>query len=523
MDNRRLTALALAAALAFRVAVAWAPIEWLLRRVLGDDPFYYFTIARHLGAGLGFTFDTVEPTNGFHPLWLLVITPIFGLVRDPVRAVHLALTVAACIDVVALFLFHRLLRASGVRPSVAAVAAFLYALSPIVLSGAGPLNGLETALNLALTFAFLGEYRQAFVQSSAGVAAAVRLGVCSGLLLLTRTDNAVLLVCCHGALLWRSRRPARLRAAVAPVLVALAVAAPWLAWSALRFGSLIQVSGLSVAHVTRALINPQGWTAASLATKLVHNFATVAAYVPIYRLNRNSFVGAAAGNAAVMLALAFGVALCFRRDRQEARRRFLGEMGPWTAPLLACGAFIVIHTLRAVELRGWYYTSVVAVAGVVLAISASYVVDRLASVPRFLSVVAPAVLALILGSSLRAGAAPRCGEIDGYKMIASVNRTVPEGTRLGSWNAGLFGYLYTRGQVVNLDGLVNNAAYDHILTRSIGAYASRREIDYLLDAPGAIDLAAPFWDGGRPVAFRPPALDNRAAMECRRMVLLPLR
>jgi hypothetical protein len=100
---------------------------------------------------------------------------------------------------------------------------------------------------------------------------------------------------------------------------------------------------------------------------------------------------------------------------------------------------------------------------------------------------------------------------------------VPDGTRLGSWNAGLFGYLYTRGQVVNLDGLVNNAAYDHILTCSIGAYAARREIDYLLDAAGAIDLAAPYWDGGRPVVFGPPAFDNSATMECRKMVLLPLR
>lgn len=525
--EKRVAALALTAAFVFRIAVAWAPLEWLLRRVLGDDPFYYFTIARHLGAGLGFSFDAVEPTNGFHPLWLLVITPIFGLVRDPARAVHLALTVAACIDVVALFLFHRLLRAAGVRASVAAAAALLYALSPIVLSGAGPLNGLETALNLALTFAFLGEYRKAFVGDAAGTAAALRLGVCSGLLLLTRTDNAFLIVFCHGALLWRARLRTGFRAAVAPVIVAVAVAAPWLAWSALRFGSVIQVSGLSVAHVTRELVNPEGWTVASLATKLVHNLGTLATYIPIYHLNRNSFVAAAAGNAVVILALALGTALCFRNDVQEGRRRLLAEMGPWAAPLGACVALIVIHTLRAVELRAWYYTSVVPLADVVLAISAGYIADWVTSLPRaarrILSVGVPAALALILASALRVGAAPRCGEIDAYATIGSVNRTLPDGARLGSWNAGLFGYFYARGHVVNLDGLVNNAAYDHILTRSIGAYAAGREIDYLLDAAGAIELAARYWDGGRSVVFPRPVLDNGATMECRRMVLLPLR
>jgi hypothetical protein len=108
-------------------------------------------------------------------------------------------------------------------------------------------------------------------------------------------------------------------------------------------------------------------------------------------------------------------------------------------------------------------------------------------------------------------------------MIDLVNHRLPDGTRLGSWNAGLFGYFYARGDVVNLDGLVNNSAYDAILSRSIGAYAARRHVDYLLDAAGAIELAAPYWDRGRSVVFLRPALDNSATMECRRMVLLPLR
>ena len=40
----------LAGAFVLRLAIAWAPVEWLLRRVLADDPFYYFAIARHFAA-----------------------------------------------------------------------------------------------------------------------------------------------------------------------------------------------------------------------------------------------------------------------------------------------------------------------------------------------------------------------------------------------------------------------------------------------------------------------------------------
>jgi len=525
--DRRAAAVLVPVALAVRVAVAWAPIEWLLRRVLGDDPFYYFTIARHLAAGHGFTFDGVEPTNGFHPLWLLIITPVLGVVRDPTLAVHVVLTIAACIDVAALFLLHRLLRESGVRSAIAAAAAALYALSPLVLSNAGPINGLETALNLALTVAFLTEYRRSLTATAApGAAAGVRLGVWSGLLFLTRTDNVILLLCCHVWLLWRALRRGGGRRAhpAASIATAAIIAAPWLAWSWARFGSPVQVSGLAVAHVTRELAASATWL--SVATKLLHNLATLASYVPIYRVNERSFVAAAAGNAIIVAALAAGTVLCYRGDAAEGRRAFVGRLAPWAAPVVASGLFIATHTLRAVELRGWYYSASVPVAALVLALAADYVAGCIATAPaatrRLLSGAAAIVVAVVLASSLRVGAGRRCGEVDGYAMIARINQTPHVYARLASWNAGLFGYFYERGEVVNLDGLVNNAAYAAILTRSVGAYAARRDVDYLLDAAGAIELAKPYWDGGRPVTLPPPAMDNAAGRECRSLVLVPL-
>ena len=43
-----------------------------------DDAFYYFEIARNLAAGKFSTFDGgVTRTNGYHPLWLLLVTPLY--------------------------------------------------------------------------------------------------------------------------------------------------------------------------------------------------------------------------------------------------------------------------------------------------------------------------------------------------------------------------------------------------------------------------------------------------------------
>ena len=38
-----------------------------------DDAFYYFGIARNVAHGHGSTFDGINPTNGYHPLWMLIV------------------------------------------------------------------------------------------------------------------------------------------------------------------------------------------------------------------------------------------------------------------------------------------------------------------------------------------------------------------------------------------------------------------------------------------------------------------
>ena len=51
-----------------------------LVRDVGDDSFYYFQIAYHLAEGKFSTFDGgITRTNGYHPIWLLLITPFYWI------------------------------------------------------------------------------------------------------------------------------------------------------------------------------------------------------------------------------------------------------------------------------------------------------------------------------------------------------------------------------------------------------------------------------------------------------------
>lgn len=46
-----------------------------------DDSFFYIKTAYNFSAGQGSTFDTINPTNGYHPLWFLILASYFFVIN----------------------------------------------------------------------------------------------------------------------------------------------------------------------------------------------------------------------------------------------------------------------------------------------------------------------------------------------------------------------------------------------------------------------------------------------------------
>ncbi len=67
-------------------------VFWLLG-YMADDAFYYLQIARHLAEGGRSTFDGLNPTNGYHPGWMLLMTALARIFPD--RMVLLKASLAA--------------------------------------------------------------------------------------------------------------------------------------------------------------------------------------------------------------------------------------------------------------------------------------------------------------------------------------------------------------------------------------------------------------------------------------------
>ncbi|MGO9151973.1 hypothetical protein, partial [Mycobacterium sp.] len=54
------------------LALAVLPMRLALSHFVAEDMFYYLTVARNVTDGHIVSLDSRSPTNGFHPLWMLI-------------------------------------------------------------------------------------------------------------------------------------------------------------------------------------------------------------------------------------------------------------------------------------------------------------------------------------------------------------------------------------------------------------------------------------------------------------------
>ena len=126
------------------------PNIWFTR----DDAYYYFKTAQNISEGLGSTFDGINLTNGYHPLWMLICIPIFALARfNLILPLRVLLLILAVMRAVTAILLYHLLKKNLSNP-IAILAALYWAFS-YRLHGLIYQQGLETGLGFLCVFWFL--------------------------------------------------------------------------------------------------------------------------------------------------------------------------------------------------------------------------------------------------------------------------------------------------------------------------------------------------------------------------------
>jgi hypothetical protein len=115
--------------------------NWFTR----DDAYYYFKVAQNISEGHGSTFDGINPTNGYHPLWVLVNIPIFALARfDLILPLRILILALAGLRAATSILLYHLLKNVISRP-IAMLAALYWAFD-LYIHWTAYQQGLETGL-----------------------------------------------------------------------------------------------------------------------------------------------------------------------------------------------------------------------------------------------------------------------------------------------------------------------------------------------------------------------------------------
>ena len=222
-----------------------------------DDAFYYLQVARNIALGNGSSFDGIELTNGYHPLWMGLLVPVYAFTGpDSEVGMRGALALSAVLGAGILWWLRDI--AQRELGAFAAVVSLLIFAWPRFFGQT--VNLLETGLLLFLYLTIIG-LRSRFSADPSGwtMRRELGFGVVLGLACLARLDTVFLLAAfgltglvaatrrgrnaSGSAMSSRSsylvRAWSEVRVLVVPVLVVL----PYLLWNLGTFGHLQPISG----------------------------------------------------------------------------------------------------------------------------------------------------------------------------------------------------------------------------------------------------------------------------------------
>ncbi len=502
MTNSRTTAqkLLFAAMVAGSVGalvLALLPMRLAISHFVTDDMFYYLTLARNVADGQTVSLDGRTPTNGFHPLWLIICVGIESIFRDhPDVAYHVAIELCALFFLATGWLLYGIIRrTAGETPALVVGALFLFNYRMATIG----LSGLETALYGLSIVILLGWLTRRGVEGLRSLRDAVVLGLLLAFTYWSRLDALLLGACvCLGLLLFTSGRPFVMRIALAAVagVTSLIATLPWFVFSIRSVGALLPRSGFAIQSWVGHYANPSMSLAANVIhivharaegmTETVNDIGNVLAIWPFIPFFNSKF--RYVGVLVCLAALVAVVVLLFRARGAPGLLPFR-----WI-PFYALAHTIYYAVIVKPEIR--YLYPVFILMSFYLAVAVQWRIARAREPARATSNLTYGAIAMLCCGLVAGATAFQYGYGAGrynsvhlgfYGGLATWIRAHTEKDAIvGGFNCGIVSY-YSDRRVVNLDGVMNDAAIWAIRSRSLEHYIDSQGIEYLADIDTEID------------------------------------
>ena len=489
----------------------------LIRDVNLDDAFYYYEIAKNLAEGKFSTFDGgITRTNGYHPLWMLIITPFYWIC-DPVtalfgiKAFEIMLITGAVVLVV---LAARLARLPWI---------LLFAALPILLNRRHLMIGMEAAaalFTLGVLFLFLSLFARNPTRWKWPLAVTVftlpwvRLEYVA--ISMAATVALCLIEWCRrkDLHLWDRRFISSLSSlrSVIPFAGACAGISTYFVYNGVVFGGLVPVSGAA-----KLIWSQNYWTNSEYS--FLQNFQDMMQRLAV---GPSEFLAALEVCAYILVVWWFG-----RRSRRREDDLLLGFLvGVFSLGVGHLGQFMYAVLFMHPDVHAyshWYYVPGYMLMALIVPVRCWVIVYCLrcliASKWHQMANVA-SVGVLVIGMVVmfwkvnftepyllvdqRSQSLGINWHVAGYAGTRVMNRILPEGSIVGSQDAGNIGY-FSRFPVVEQVGLVNSYEYlrsadQASLLRSYGIthFANGLPVEEPFSSSGkAVFEGVPFssWDG----------------------------
>jgi len=438
-------------------ALCFFPEDWLIRYPFTDDAFYYAQIARNIVSGKGVSFDGLHETNGFHPLWLLMISPIYALFSGDWAPLRAILGLQAVLSALAsVWLYGLLRRWTGQLMAILGVV--LYQLLTFLLEIS--FSGMETGLQGVLIIYLLHKWPdiEKNLQEKAWI-----LGILLGLIVLARLDGVAVAMVVGLYVGWRLRKsPLKqmisfgIKAGTAFAIVT----GPYFAWNLIRFSHLMPVSGAAKRYPwwekpLSETLNKLFWWAKALSKGLA--YAGIGG-IPPWLLGTFLLIGL------TLLFLYSGWWKSFLQYREV----LLGVS-------FGVGHYL-LESLMLTTFRGWYLITEVLL--IVLLLSWAWERHKILRVAG-IGVYAFFFLGLArLIKDWRLSPETNAVIYEAYQVGLWLRTHTPPESRCATWDAGVIGYFAHR-PVINLDGLVNTYDFLKLPETELPAYLKAKGVRYL--------------------------------------------
>lgn len=467
--------------LAFGTAGMFAvmPLDVMLGHFIIDDMFYYLKIAQHIVSGDGSTFDGTEPTNGYHPGWMLISVAFASFLQGEALMRAVLLTAAALFGLQATLIWRILSRhcSLGVAAGVTLLVILNWRSIAITLGGLEtPLAG--AAVLLVLDYCDRHSAAPWDWRTRAWATVLLALAFYARVDLLLLVGSTLFWVLARDLLVWRTGAVRALAGVEVMTAGWLVLTAPWFVFSWITSQAFLPNS-----RVAWSLLREMSLAAPTWGGEVLNQIRTSMSYLPDLANLLGLWPVAAAGGALVLvpvglLGLAFA-ALAWMLVRHRA------AVPPmmWLAlgfGALVLGYYILLHSPRV----RYLYLAVLALAPV-----AAVALDQARANGAGARRAVPALLVVLFAMSSVAG-------IDAWRKYQGSDhfhryhpvllqaalwlRDNGGGAPVGAWNGGILSY-FSGAPVTNLDGVVNDAAIAAEEDQTTDLYIRARGLKYLAD------------------------------------------